>query len=90
MTNMRFADGIVALAEKRLDQETLVESLDKTCAKNKMEIIAEKTKFMTQIGNGIQKGVNVKGSQLNTITSFKYLEANVSDKGFKSLGLPEV
>ena len=61
MTNMRFADNIGALAEKRLEQEALVESIDKTCARNKMEISAEKTKFMTKIGNSIQKGVYVKG-----------------------------
>ena len=49
-TNLRFADDIDALAE-----EALVESLDKTCTRYKMEISAKKTKLMTKSANGIQR-----------------------------------
>ena len=49
-----------------------------------MEISVEKTKLMTNSANGIQKEIKVKGQRLGTITSFKYLEAVVSDEGSKS------
>ena len=42
-TNLRFADDIDALAKDELELEALVESLDKTCTRYKMEISAEKT-----------------------------------------------
>ena len=55
ITNLRFADDIVALAEVEQALEALVESLDKTCTRYKMEISAEKTKLMTNSANGIQR-----------------------------------
>ena len=36
-----------ALAEEEQELEALIESLDKTCTRYKMEISAEKTKLMT-------------------------------------------
>ena len=83
-TNLRFADDIDALAEEEQELEALVESLDKTCTRYKMEISAEKTKLMTN--SGIQREIKVKGQKLGTVTSFKYLGAVVSDNGSK----PEV
>ena len=44
--------------------EALVESLDKTCTRYKMEISAEKTKLMTNSANGIQREIKVKGQKL--------------------------
>ena len=55
ITNLRFANDIDALAEEEQELEALVESLDKTCTKYKMEISAEKTKLMTNSANGIQR-----------------------------------
>ena len=46
ITNLRFADDIDALAEEEQELEALVESLDKTCTRYKMEISAEKTKLI--------------------------------------------
>ena len=51
-----------------------------------MEVSAEKTKLMTNIRNGIQRGIKVKRQKLGTVTSFKYLGAVFSDDGSK----PEV
>ena len=48
-----------------------------------MEISAEKTKLMTNSANGIQREIKVKGQNLGTVTSFKYLGAVVSDDGSK-------
>ena len=55
ITNLRFADEIDALADEKQKLEAPVESLDKICARYKMEISAEKTKLMTNSANGIQK-----------------------------------
>ena len=82
-TNLRFANDIDALAEDEKEIEALVESLDKTCTRCKMEISAKKTKLMTNSANGIQIEIKVKGQTLGIVTSFKYLGAVVSDDGFK-------
>ena len=51
-----------------------------------MEISAEKTELMTNSANGILRAIKVKGQKLGNVTSFKYIEAVVSDDGSK----PEV
>ena len=84
ITNLRFADDIDTLAEEEQEQEALVESLDKTCTRYKMEISAEKTKLRTHSANVIQREIKVKGRRLGTVTSFKYLGTIVSDEGLKS------
>ena len=86
ITNLRFADDTDALAEEEQELEALIESLDKTCTRYKMEISAEKTKLMTNNANGIQREIKVKGQKLGTVTSFKYLVEVVSDDSSK----PEV
>ena len=84
ITNLRFADDIDALPEKEQELEAVVESLDKTCTRYKMEISAGKTKLMTNSANGIQREIKVKRQKLGTVTSFKYLGAIiVSDEGSK-------
>ena len=83
VTNLRFTD---ARAEEEQELEALVESLDKTCTRYKMEISAETTKMMTNSANDIQREVNMEGQNLGTVASFKYLRAVVSDKASK----PEV
>ena len=50
--------------------EALVESLDKTCTRYKMEISAEKTKLMTNSANGIQreiKGIKAEAGYCNKL-----------------------
>ena len=49
------ANDIDALTEEEQDLETLVESLDITCTRYKIEISAEKTKLMTNCANDIQR-----------------------------------
>ena len=81
ITNLRFADGIDALAEEDQKLEALFEGLDKTCTRYKMEISAEKTKLMKNSANGIQVEIKVNGQNLGTVTNFKHLGAIVSDEG---------
>ena len=64
ITNLRFVDDIDALAEEEQELEALVESLDKTCTRYKMEISAEKTKQIANSANGIQREIKVKGQKL--------------------------
>ena len=90
ITNLQFADDIDALAEEKQELDALVESLDKTCTRYKMDISAEKTKLMTNSANGIQREIKVKGQKLGTVTSFKYLGAIVSDDGSKPEGLSRI
>ena len=75
ITNLQFADDIGALAEEEQELEALVESLDKTCPRYKMEISAAKIKLMTNSANGIQR--EVKGQIFGTVIIFKYLRAVV-------------
>ena len=82
ITNLQFADDIDALHKEEQELEALVESLDKTCTRYKMEISAEKTKLITKRAKGIQR-IKVKGQKLGTVTTFKYLGAVVSDDGSK-------
>ena len=49
-----------ALAEEEKEREALTESYDKTCARYKMEISAEKTKLITISANCIQREIKVK------------------------------
>ena len=72
ITNLRFADDIVALAEEEQELEALIESLDKTCTRYKKKISAEKTKLMINSANDIQREIKVKGQMFGTMTSFKY------------------
>ena len=52
--NLRFADDVDTLAEEEQELEALVECLDKTCTRYKMEINAEKTKLITNNVNDIK------------------------------------
>ena len=45
ISNLRFFDDIDTRAEEEQDLETLIESLDKTCTRYKMEISAERPKL---------------------------------------------
>ena len=51
-----------------------------------MQISAEKTQLMTNDTNGISTGITIDSKKLETVRSFKYLRAIVSDEGSK----PEV
>ena len=67
ITNLEFADGIDAQSEEEQELEALLESLDKTCTRYKMEISAEKTRLVTDSANGILREIKVKGQNLGTV-----------------------
>ena len=86
ITNLRFADDIDGLAGTEDEMASLVDRLAKTSSACRMEINAEKTKIMTNNTQGISKDIRVNSQTLETVHSFKYLGAIVSDQGSK----PEV
>ena len=70
ITNLRFADDIDGLAGDEQELADLVSRLDNTSASYGMEISAEKTKFMTNNTNGINKKITVNGQILETVSKF--------------------
>ena len=81
ISNLRFADDIDGLAGSELELANVVERLDKTSTAHGMHISAEKTKLMTSNTNGINSNIRVNGEELETVQSFKYLGAIVTDEG---------
>ena len=81
ITNLRFVGDIDGLAGTETELANLVERLDKTSTAYGMQISAEKTKLMTNNINGISSTIKVSGEKLETVQSFKYLGAIVTDEG---------
>ena len=64
ITNFRFADDIVVNAEEEGEAGVLIDRLDRTTTKYKMEIGPDKTKMMTNNPNGFQREIKIKGQRL--------------------------
>ena len=84
ITNFRFADDIVVNAEEEEEAGVLVDRLDTTTARYKMEIGPDKTKVTTDNQNGFQREIKIKGQRLEEAEYFKYLGAIISNEGSKS------
>ena len=78
ITNFRFADDIVVNAEEEEEAGVLVDPLDTTTTRYKMEIGPDKTKVMTNNPNGFQREIKIK-----EVENFKYLGAIISNEGSK-------
>ena len=83
ITNFRFADDIVVNAEEEEEAGALVDCLDRTTTRYKMEIGPDKTKVMTNNANGFQREIKIKDQRLEEVENFKYLGAIISNKGSK-------
>ena len=64
ITNLRFANDIVVNAEQEEKAGVLVDRLDTTTTRYKMEIGPDKTKVMTNNPNGFQRDIKIKGQRL--------------------------
>ena len=64
ITNFRFADDIVVNADEENEGGVLVDRLDRTTTRHKMEIGPDKTKVMTNNPNGFQREIKIKGQWL--------------------------
>ena len=84
ITDFRFADGIVVNAEEEEEASVLVDRLDKTSTRYKMEIGSDKTKVMINNPNGFQREIKIKRQRIGEVENFKYLMAIISNEGLKS------
>ena len=83
ITNFRFVDDIVINAEVEEETGVLIDRLDTTTTRYKMEISPDKTKVMTNNSNGFQREIKIKGQRLEEVESFKYLGAIILNEGSK-------
>ena len=83
ITNFRFADVIVLNAEEEKEAGILVDRLNTTNTRYKMEIGPDKTKVMPNNPNGFQREIKIKGQRLEALVNFKYLWAIISNEGSK-------
>ena len=83
ITNFCFADDFVVNAEVEEEAGVLVDRLDTTTTRYKMEISPDKTKVMTNNPNVFQREIKIKGQRLEEVENFKYLGAIISNEGSK-------
>ena len=83
ITNFCFADNIVVNAEEEEEAGVLIDRLDRTTTRYKMEIGPDKTKVMTNNPNGFQREIKIKGQRLEEVENLKYLGAIISNEGSK-------
>ena len=83
ITNFRFADDIVVNADEEEEAGVLIDRLDRTTTRYKMEIGPDKTKVMTNNPNGFQREIKIEGQRLEEVENFKYLGAIISNEGSK-------
>ena len=81
ITNLRFADDIDGLAGEEQELVKLVNHLEEASTAYGMQISAEKTQLMTNNTNGISTDITIGNKKLETVHSFKYLGAIISDEG---------
>ena len=86
ITNFRFADDIVVYAKEEEEAGVLIDRLDRTITRYKMEIGPDKTKVMTNNSDGFQREIKIKGQRLEEVENFKYLGATGADPGFLDRG----
>ena len=83
ITYLRFTDDIDGLAGQEQELVKLVNHLEEASTAYGMHINAEKTQLMTNTTNGISTDITIDNKKLETVHSFNYLGAVVSDEGSK-------
>ena len=83
ITNFRFADDTVVNAEAEEEAGVLVDRLDTTTTRYKVEIGPDQTKVMTNNTSGFQREIKIKGQRVEEVENFKHLGAIISNEGSK-------
>ena len=83
ITNFSFADDIVVNTEEEEEADVMVDRLDTTITRYKMEIGPDKTKVMANNPNGFQTEIKIKDLGLEAVKNFKYLGSIISNEGSK-------
>ena len=71
ITNFRFANDIVVNEEEKEEADILVDRLDTTTTRYKIEIGPDNTKVMTNNPNGFQRNIKINGQRLEEVENFK-------------------
>ena len=82
ITNSRFSDDIDGLDGQEQELVKLVNHFEETSTAYGMQMSAEKTQLMTNNTYGISTDITIDNKKLETVRSFKYLGAIVSDPGY--------
>ena len=83
ITSFRSADDIVVNAEEEEEAGILIDRIDRTTTRYKMEIGPDKTKVMTNNPNGFQREIKMKCQRLEEVENFEYLGAIIFNEGSK-------
>src|SRR3989441_3060460 len=83
ITDLRYADDAVLVADKRKKMQKMVDRLNKTCKAYGMEINVKKTKVMIMNGTakpkGMQRCITLNNVPLEQVTRFKYLGSWITE-----------
>ena len=83
ITNLRFADDVDGLAGQEQELVKLVNHFEKASTAYGMLINSEKTQLMTNNANDISNDITIDSKKVETVRSFQYLGAIISDEGSK-------
>ena len=81
ITNFRFADDTAVNEEEEEEAGFIVDRLDTTTTRYKMEIAPDKTNLMINNPNGFQREIKIKGQRLEAVENFKNNGAIISNEG---------
>ena len=82
ITNIRYADDTIILAESEQQLQYMIDKLDATCEQYGMAMNAKKTKTMiVEKTPEKQCEVNVKGQRLTQVKQYKYLGTTIEHAG---------
>ena len=81
ITNLRFADDIVLLADDPTSLQALVNKVFQSSSDLGLKINILKTEVQTISRNEIQLDININGQQLKHVTKFVYLGGTIESKG---------
>ena len=83
ITNLRYADDAVLVAEKRRKMQKMIDRLSTTCRAYEMEIYVKKTKVLIINGTakpkGMQRCIALDKEPLEQVTHFKYLSSRITE-----------
>jgi len=81
MKNLRFADDIAAVAEKKHHLQTVVDGIDSESTKMGMRININKTEVQLISKRKTEMNVTVRGNKLKQVREFAYLGGKFDEDG---------
>ena len=83
VTDLRYADDAVLVADKRKNMQKMIDRLNETCKAHEMKINVKKTKVMimnkTEKQKGMQSCIMLNNVPLEQVTRFKYLGSWITE-----------